>query len=140
MNQSYANILKKNMKPKKENNVQTVEIVLNNAVATRFNLSDECKRKISIKKGFVVNDSYINQNRTDSDIIQVIRELGEKKCSCMYRNFKNDIKIVSFQYDQKTEIYRLHNFDGYEFIIIYGQNGKTYDIDSDTGNRISCEK
>jgi len=80
MNQSYANILKKNMKPKKENNVQTVEIVLNNAVATRFNLSDECKRKISIKKGFVVNDSYINKNRTDSDIIQVIRELGEKKC------------------------------------------------------------
>lgn len=74
------------------------------------NLGEEVLYDEEIKKKLKYLSAYsYNDNREDPDLIAVIEELGEEKCSGTYA----DLKIVEIPVDVK---YTIENYDGLETI------------------------
>lgn len=94
------------------NNNELTEVVYNNCYGG-FGLSDEAVERIRELKGdsnFDVYGYYSGyKNRTDEDLIRVVKELGGKANS---RHSNLDFHEI-----KKGDVYRIEEYDGWEKVV-----------------------
>jgi len=136
MERSWIDVVKtnKDLIKTSDNNKPKKEVAISKTFGG-FKLSKIAKEKIFDIKGKIDFNIDYNIKRDDSDLIKVIKELGEEKASGDVYGFKMKIKVLSFDLDEETEYFVIHVYDGLEDIIIRNYNNNSGYIINDDGSR-----